>query len=453
VWHGFTAPLLMCALAIGGGYALYFGLFLRVEPGSGRLWQVMAQLDGRRLFDAFFVAMTVRGARALEGLLGSDRLQPQLRLILALVIAVACVPALTHGFAFPAPGAGIDWGLALVWTVGASCALGAAWSAKFHRLAALLLSGGAGLATCLTFLWFSAPDLALTQLLVEIVIGVLLLLGLRWLPPRKPATPTRAAFVAALPRRLLDLAIAVAAGFGVFALAYAVMTRPAPKSIADFFVVNAWPQGGGTNVVNVILVDFRGFDTLGEITVLTAAAVAVYSLLRRFRPAPESLSLPPQQRRHDARALASDMLLPAVMMRALLAPIAVLAVYFLFRGHNLPGGGFVAGLTMAAAIILQYMALGTHYVESRVPVRPVRLMGLGLVIAGGTGAGSWLFAHPFLTSHVLKLHVPFIGELHVPTALAFDLGVFGVVFGCTVLVLIALAHQSLRAHRAAEERK
>jgi multicomponent K+:H+ antiporter subunit A len=130
------------------------------------------------------------------------------------------------------------------------------------------------------------------------------------------------------------------------------------------------------------------------------------------------------------------------------AVIAVFSMYLLLRGHNLPGGGFVAGLTFAVAIILQYMASGTRWTEERLDLRPVRLIGVGLLIAAATGAGAWLFAHPFLTSHTAHLTLPLLGEIHLPSALAFDLGVFAVVVGATALVLIALAHQSIRSHRA-----
>ena len=122
----------------------------------------------------------------------------------------------------------------------------------------------------------------------------------------------------------------------------------------------------------------------------------------------------------------------------------MLALYRLLRGHNLPGGGFAAGITMAAGIILQYMAGGTRWVEQRLVIRPDRWMGAGLLLAGATGAGSWIFAHPFLTSHTAHLDLPLLGELHVPSAVFFDLGVFALVVGATGLMLIALAHQSVR---------
>src|SRR5690606_13678028 len=152
-----------------------------------------------------------------------------------------------------------------------------------------------GVQTCALPIWFSAPDLALTQLLVEIVTTVLLLLGLRWLPKRLEEVDNSVTFSARL-RRARDFALAVLCGAGMFMISYAMMTRDAPDTIADFFLSRAYSEGGGTNVVNVILVDFRGFDTLGEITVLGIVALTIFALLRRFRPAAESVGMPEQQR-------------------------------------------------------------------------------------------------------------------------------------------------------------
>src|SRR5690606_19608755 len=193
---------------------------------------------------------------------------------------------------------------ALMWVAGAACAIGAARQAKYHRPASLLLTGGAGLITALTFAWLSAPDLALTQLSVEVVTMVLILLGLRWLPPRVEDDDEQPALLKsslrAFLRRFRDLIIAVISGAGLTAIAYAVLTRPHPQGISSFLVEQSVPLGGGANVVNVILVDFRGFDTFGEITVLGIVALTVYALLRRFRPPIESMTLPKARQRLPA---------------------------------------------------------------------------------------------------------------------------------------------------------
>jgi multicomponent K+:H+ antiporter subunit A len=123
------------------------------------------------------------------------------------------------------------------------------------------------------------------------------------------------------------------------------------------------------------------------------------------------------------------------------------ALYLLLRGHDLPGGGFVAGVTMAVAFILQYMARGTIWVETRLRVRPIRWMGAGLILAGGVGAFG-LFNRPFLSSSFAYLEIPWIGSVPLASAMLFDVGVFALVVGATVLILIVIAHQSVRSHRA-----
>lgn len=459
IWHGFNVPLVMSLLATACGVLFYLALknYLRRSEDGPPLFR---HFTGRHLFEHTMVVLAWRWARAVERLLSTRRLQPQLRLLALAAVLVAAMSLYVRGLGPISIGGGaVDPVLALVWVTGGCCAIGAAYQAKYHRLVALVLLGGAGVATCLTFVWFSAPDLALTQLLVEIVTTVLILLGLRWLPKRSEPVD-EAMMIGARLRRLRDLGIAVAAGTGVALLAFAMMTRPLPDTIARYFLENAYVMGGGRNVVNVILVDFRGFDTLGEITVLAIVAVTVFALLRRFRPAADSIDAPEQQRiqnaldeadpdRKPGDTISDSLLVPAATMQWLFPVIIVLAIYLLLRGHDLPGGGFAAGITMAAAFILQYMAAGTRWVEDRLRILPVNWIGVGLLLAAATGMGSWLFNYPFLTTYFEYLQLPLVGLVPAATALLFDLGVFGLVIGATVLMLIALAHQSIRKLRAA----
>jgi multicomponent K+:H+ antiporter subunit A len=127
--------------------------------------------------------------------------------------------------------------------------------------------------------------------------------------------------------------------------------------------------------------------------------------------------------------------------------MGIITAYFFMRGHNLPGGGFVAGLLFATAIIIQYMIAGTEWLESHLRLRPHRWIAYGLLTACLTGLGAWLFGYPFLTSYTAHVTLPLLGDIHIPTAFAFDLGVFLVVVGSTTLILVALAHQSLRSRR------
>ncbi len=447
LWHGFTLPLLMSMVALAGGVILYLLLQKHLNAGVEGT-PLLEPLDGRRFFDQAMVFISWRLARTAERLLGTSRLQMQLRLVICMALLAAAGALYRYGLH---PGGvaltAIDPAAAVMWTVGGACAISAAYQAKYHRLAALILLGGTGLVTCLTFVWFSAPDLALTQLLVEVVTTVLLLLGLRWLPKRMESAGETT--LVARVRRYRDLAIAVLAGAGLTAISYATMTRASPEGISRYFLERAYTGGGGTNVVNVILVDFRGFDTLGEITVLAIVALTVFALLRRFRPAPESIEIPEQQR-HPVRERRDEWLMvAAVTMRMLFPVIGLVAIYLLLRGHDQPGGGFVAGLTFSVAIIVQYMAGGARWLEDRVRVHPLRWMGGGLMLAAGTGLGAIVFGRPFLTSYFAYADLGWLGKLPLASALLFDLGVFALVFGSTVLILIALAHQSVRSRRTA----
>ena len=463
IWHGFNKPLVMSLIALGGGIALY--LLLRRGVVAGRFKHApLLGLNGQRLFESTLYGLD-RASRWALAVLSTYRLQPQMLLMVLAAIVFASV-ALWAG--------GISWGdrprvpgnleFALLWVLGCVAALAAANQAKFHRLAALILLGAVGLAVSLTFLWFSAPDLALTQLTVEVVTTVLFLLGLRWLPKRRPEEAEHLS-LRVRARRARDLVVSLVAGGGMAVLAYAMMTRPAPQSISPFFIDRSLPEGGGTNVVNVMLVDFRAFDTMGEITVLGIVGLTVYALLRRFRPPREMAALPPQQRAVPPD-LVSDlinprtaqdtalgyMMVPAVLVRLLLPIAVVIALYFFMRGHNLPGGGFVAGLCVAIAFLTQYIVAGTHWVEAHLQLKVIRWIALGMLAAVATGLGSLWFGYPFLTSHTAHVTLPGLGEVHFASAMLFDVGVFAVVVGATLLILTALAHQSVRGHRRAPEK-
>ncbi len=459
IWHGFNLPLIMSAGALVAGTLLYLALrnYLRHSPVGP---PVLRHLNGRHLFERGVIVLSLKWSRAAEMMFSTRRLQPQLRILLLAAALAALVPIWTGSLGLPGPDwSDLDPALALVWLAGAGCAIGAAHQAKYHRLVALVLLGGAGLATCITFAWFSAPDLALTQLLVEVVTTILILLGLRWLPKRFEEIETRENPWRRRLRRSRDLGIAFVVGAGMATLAYAVMVLPMPETIGSYFLERAYTEGGGRNVVNVILVDFRGFDTLGEITVLAVVALTIFALLRRFRPAPDNIGSPLQQRRQNAfddaepdrkagDTLGDYLLVPSVIMKWLFPVIIVLAIYLFLRGHDLPGGGFAAGITLATAFILQYLASGTIWVEDRLRILPVNWIGLSLLLAAITGMASWLFGYPFLTSHSQYVEIPLIGAVPAATALFFDLGVFGLVVGATVLMLVALAHQSVRNLRA-----
>jgi len=324
-------------------------------------------------------------------------------------------------------------------------ASGAALVLTHHdRFRAVVLVGVVGLVTSLTFLALSAPDLALTQLSVEVVSTVLLLMGLALLPQTTPRESSAL-------RRTRDGLLALAGGGGITWLTWLMLTRD-HDSIAWYFLENSLPKGGGTNAVNVILVDFRGYDTFGEITVLGIAAVGVLALLDGFRV--KRPTVDPQGR---AWSFETEPLMLRVVARLVLPLALVASAHIFWRGHNLPGGGFIAGLVTAVALVLQYMASGQDRAESLLHAgggrRYARWIGLGLSIAGLTGVGAFFFGRPFLTSAHGHPSVPLLGELPLASAALFDLGVFVTVVGATMLMLSALGAASKEPSSSAGARR
>jgi len=449
VWHGLNLPLVMSmvALVLGTGLAVLLGGRIAEGPeGPPVLYRIRAQ----KIYEWLLLQMTWRLPRLAYRYIGTERLQPQLRLLV--LLTMGAVAFSVWGALEATPDGRMNAfspAFALMWAAGCTAAVGAAWQAKYHRFAALVLLGGAGVVTCVTFAWFSAPDLAVTQLLVEIVTTALLLLGLRWLPRRREEIADDHLLPARI-RRARDFVVAVVAGCGIAAIAYVVMTRPLIPNVGDWFLRNSYYEGGGTNTVNVILVDFRAFDTFGEITVLAIVGLTIFALLRRFRPATESAEATEQQRAEAADPLKDYLAVPGVITRWMFPVMIVVSADLFLRGHDLPGGGFSAGVALAIAFLLQYVGNDARWVEARITVLPIRWMGLGLLIAGGTGLGAFLFGYPFLTAHAQYLDLPLVGRVPAATALIFDLGVYALVVGAVVLMLIAIAHQSIRSARSRE---
>ena len=453
LWHGFNLPLMLSGLALAGGVLFYLLLRRRYALRTNAETPLLHRFSGAQAFETTLLRLAA-GAGFVLRWLGTQRTQPQLLLVVAALVVLPVWLAHPPPAGLRAPPLALDAWFGAMWLAGVGCAVAAAWQAKYHRVRALILVSGTGIVTSMTFLWLSAPDLALTQLMVETATTVLILLGLRWLPPRRAPAEATGADTRTRLRRARDLTLAVAAGAGIASLAYGVLTRPPQRRLGDYFLLHSRPEGGGSNVVNVLLVDFRGFDTLGEISVLAVVALTVYALLRRFRPAPDSLA-PLGVDGVDRAATATPkpqadggaMVVPAVYLRLLLPVMLLVAAYLFLRGHDQPGGGFVAGLLFSLALIVQYMLNGTAWVEARLNLKPYRWLAGGLLTACFTGLAAWALGYPFLTSHTAHLRVPLLGDLHWPSAFVFDLGVFFVVVGATLLILVALAHQSRRSHR------
>jgi len=435
IWHGFNLPLLMSAIALVVGIGLYLWLARgrRLHHISSEDW--FGPATGRQMFESS-VNRLFGFAGRVSHLLENGSLQRYLAWMVAAAIVVGAAPLLGSGIGtgtrelLPADPLSVA-----VWLLLAATCVALAVS-HHQRFLAVVLVGVVGLAASLAFVSLSAPDLALTQLSVELVSTVLLLMGLALLPQRSPRESSTG-------RKLRDATLALAGGAGMTWIAWVLLTRD-HSSISWFFLDNAVPLGGGSNVVNVILVDFRGYDTFGEITVLGIAAIGVLALMEgmRTRRAPvDDHGLPWTFRQHP--------LLLRVAATVVLPVALVFTAYIFMRGHNMPGGGFIAGLITAVALVLQYMAMGQDPAERAMRAehgrRFVRWIGSGLGIAGLTGVAAFLFGRPFLTSAHGHPHVALLGELPFASAALFDLGVYLTVVGGTLLTISVLGSASLES--------
>jgi multicomponent K+:H+ antiporter subunit A len=427
VWHGLNAPFAMSLIAMIGGILLY-SLRSRLFALHERLfWGIEAHLIYRWVVDG----LTGR-ARGVTEAIDRGSLQRQVMLLLAVAACAILLPMAGGGSALTGglPLTGVD----PVTLLGAVLMMAAALATVIYRrqrLISLIALSVVGLLAVLTFVRFSAPDLALTQLAVEVVTILLLLLALYFLPQQD--RPESSGW-----RRGRDLLLALCIGCGCGLVTWGILTRPY-STIADYFMANSLPGGGGANVVNVILVDFRGFDTLGEITVLAIAAIGIYALLDRLCLGPGTL--------HGIRprwTMIRHSLVLAQITRFLLPLALTVSIYFFLRGHNAPGGGFIAGLVTAIALILQYMASGIAWTQMQWHQHFHMVIAWGVLLAVATGLGSWLFRRPFLTSAFGHFELPLVGEIELATAMLFDLGVYLTVVGVVMLILATLGLLSRR---------
>ncbi len=426
IWHGFNLPLMMSMTATAGGVVVYV-----CRHWFFRLHERHPLPEGKRIFDRLLAGL-IHLCGELTRRMENGSLQRYLLLLVIATLVPAGLALLASGTLLGPVGMQSLDGLSLI--VALILAVATLGTVLLHRqrLIAIILISVVGLIVALAFVHFSAPDLALTQLSVEMVSIVLLLLALYFLPQQSPQESSPG-------RRWRDGLIAGVAGLGVAALAWGVLTRPL-QSISDYFLANSVPGGGGTNVVNVILVDFRGFDTLGEIAVLGIAALGIFAMLK-------GLAL--QGLPHDPQGRPWSIDPQPLMLRTIAQPalplMLLVAAYIFLRGHNLPGGGFIAGLVAALAIILQYLAGGVVWTRERLPVDYSKLIGIGLLCAVLTGLGSWVVGYPFLTSAFTYLHWPVVGKFEVASVIAFDLGVFLTV---VAVVLMIIHHLGAAAHVA-----
>ena len=306
-----------------------------------------------------------------------------------------------------------------------------------NRLSGVIMVGLTGYFMALIFVLHGAPDLALTQALVETIVMVVFMLVLRKMPTESEQRNED---------NRLRAWLAIGTGVSVVTVAMTAMSARVAEPISKYMPELAYEIGHGRNTVNVLLVDLRAADTFGETLVLVIAATGIASLIfGTFRFDPESRR--PTLSTTKARWLASGVetetaqnrsILVDVVTRLLFPSMMLLSAYFFFSGHNAPGGGFAGGLVAALALTLRYLAGGRREAEETLPVHPGKVLGIGIMFTTAAAVAPMFFGMPPLTSSYAEFSVPLIGDVTVPSALIFDAGVYIIVVGLIMHVLASM---------------
>ncbi len=410
LWAGLDRVLLASLVAIGGG-----ALLALRHREAGRLpWlPVRSAAVTGGILDGL-----ASGAARLTAVVQHDSLAGHIATTMMLVsvpLAILGIVALSEVTLTPEFDLMAAAG-ALVIALGA---LAAATSTS--RLRAVAALGAAGFGMTWTFMRFGAPDLAMTQVLVETLTVVLFIFAFRFLPLRPPSTSSR--------RQRATVLIAAAGGVGMTTISLAAGVTPAPPVLHEFFDAAAYPEAKGRNVVNTILVDFRALDTMGEITVLAVAALGILALLR--------LAGRPSESRWDATSSAGVL---RTAVRATLPVLLLFSLFLFWRGHDYPGGGFVAGLVAAAGIALYAIAYDAATARRLLRVSPPTLIGAGLLIALLSALIPMLTGDPVFTGTWWYATIG-TTEAKLGTPVIFDLGVLLVVLGVASALATALLEE------------
>ncbi|MBN9645120.1 Na+/H+ antiporter subunit A [Corynebacterium mendelii] len=447
LWHGFSPALALSAVAITAGALVFWQrrlvsnlFFSRPALGSASVAYDRV-IDVLRWISLKLTATTQRGSLPINE-----------AVILITLVALPMAALLT--------GQRTDirmelWDSpvqALVCVVVMIAAVAA--TQLSNRLSALILVGVTGWGVAVIFALHGAPDLALTQLLVETISVVVFVLVLRKLPAHTIAPRGTTAD----PR--LKAWLAVAVGMSVTVLGAFAMNARSTQPISARIPRLAEDIGHGRNAVNVLLVDIRAFDTFGEISVLVIVAVGVSSLVYRTRtftrrsrrPTLSTFEAGWLATANDNDKVINRTLMVQVATRLLFAAMLMLSLYFFFSGHNAPGGGFAGGLVASLALTLRYLAGGREELDQTLPVDPSKLLGAGLVTAASVAVVPLVAASPPLTSTLWEMHIPLVGDIHIVSGVILDAGVYLIVVGLVMHILGSLGAQLDRDEETRKQR-
>ena len=434
LWHGWNAPLFLSGLVIVVGTVLS----VRYRAVDRAMDRKLFPSDGTRVFDALHGQMIDLGRR-VGNLTRTHSLAPFLGTTVVVLIGFAVIGLIAGPDVPERPlevTEPLDWLLVGVLLIAVLAAV-----VVQSRLAALSLVGIAGFTVAIWFQFLGGVDLVLTQLLVEILTVVVAVLVLRRLPGRFLPSTTR--------RKVVTGGLAIGAGAAAFLAVFVLTGRRDRSPASDYFMAETLTETGGRNVVNVILVDYRALDTLGELTVLGVAGLIMAGIIRSSDLAKFwRIGAMGRYVRNVVHVARDNVLVMGTAARLLSPVIMIWSVYLLFTGHQRPGGGFIAALVGSAAAALYYLTAESS-ARGRLRIRPTPVIAAGVatgVVSGLLG----LIEGSFLKPLHADIPLPWGGHYSFTTSLVFDVGVYLAVVGVLLMALNELGNDA-RPEEHAEE--
>ncbi len=430
LWSGW-GPALATALILLGAY-----LLIRNRPRVARWQRYWAPDAGMvKIYSWSIVELELVAAR-ITSLLHRGSLPGELSIIFVSMEVLAFIAIDRVGLPDVAL---VPWdNLLQAGIVVAAIGAAAVTAISRRRMKAVLALASVGMLVTMLFAEQGAPDLALTQLVVEAVSIVVFVLVMRKLPKFFSSRPLATS-------RWWRLAVGVGAGAVVTVGGWVAATARIHNPVSELMPEEALAFGQGQNIVNVILVDIRAWDTVGELSVLLVTATGVASLiyLRSRTGAIERAPRGAKQYLPGAAALQPQdrSMVLQVATRVLFPTMLVLSIWLLFVGHNSPGGGFAGGVVAGLAFALRYLAGGRHELGEAMPIPAGRILGMGLFVAAAGGAMPLLFGNSVLQSTPVDIHLGALGDIHFTTAMILDVGVYILVVGLVIDLVAALGSE------------
>ncbi|WP_370931488.1 hydrogen gas-evolving membrane-bound hydrogenase subunit E [Bartonella sp. DGB1] len=430
LWHDFSYTIFMSLVAFLFGILLYILFNDKLNKIENNY-----KFNALYLFSSFLQIIFEKIALQLRYWLSVKGLQNQLRIII--IITIILIIYYIPYFKITEYEINSSFPL-LFFAILTSClVLICCYASDKKRIASFIYLSIIGLNVCFAFLILSAPDLALAQLLVDMIITFLTLLGLYWIPQKRyTANKIR---ITSNKTKINDIILAVIFGAIVTFISYVLMYEDINTSVGEYFLYKTYQATGAHNSITALLSAFRSFDTLGEILVLIICALIIFAAFARLHKNKKLSSNIIKQTMNNYKLYYNDLYIPSLFMQWASPFIVIFSIYILFQGHDNTGGGFPAGIIIALSIIVQYMSLRNNNMQEKLKIIALYGVIAGILLIISAGIIPIFLGKNFLALWYYETKLFLWGNFSISSMIVFDFGVFLTVAGVILLIIFALA--------------